>query len=563
MRKRICILLFAAALATVLAQDDRKPYPYRWVRIASNLRDDSEVERIRQLVTTASEHGLNGIAFSAGLDQLDQKTPDYFQRLKRVREICAERKVDIIPSFFSAGYGGSVLSHDKNLAAGLPVRDAVFVASDGKARFVAEPLVKLANGSFENYQQSAIESFAIEGKPGEVTVDTAEAKEGKASIRFENVGESRREFVRLSQEVSVQPYRCYRIRCWVKAKNMGKSDPFGSGNFLMDVLGGAEKRPLQYQNPRFAPDGAWQEVSLGFNSWGYDRVEIAPKVRGLAGGQLRLDGLQVEEVGLVNLLRRPGTPLVVRSDSKGTVYEEGRDYAPVADSGLNFRYDHDGPEIQLLPSSRIQNGERLRVSYYHGTAIYNGQTPVCMSEPKLYEIWSEQARLVHEALTPGKYLLNMDEVRTGGSCEACKKRGLTLGEIAADCVTRQFDLLRKVNPKAEIFVWSDMLDPNHNANPDRKYYYLAEGNYAGSWSHVPKELVIVCWNYRVRTESLKHFSTLGFRTMAGAYYDADNLENPEGWLQALHNTPGASGLMYTTWLNKYDLLGPFGDLVSK
>ena len=131
----------------------------------------------------------------------------------------------------------------------------------------------------------------------------------------------------------------------------------------------------------------------------------------------------------------------------------------------------------------------------------------------------------------------MDEVRTGGSCEACKKRGLTLGQIAADCVTRQFDLLRKVDPKAEIFVWSDMLDPNHNANPDRKYYYLAEGNYAGSWNHVPKELVIVCWFYEKRIQSLKHFSSLGFRTMAGAYYDADNLDNPNGWLEAFHNTP--------------------------
>ena len=325
MRKSICILLLAAGLATVLAEGDGKPNPYRWVRVASNLRDDSEVERIRQIVTTASEHGLNGMTFSAGLDQLDQKTPDYFQRLKQVREICAERKVDIIPSFFSAGYGGSVLSHDKNLAAGLPVRDALFVVSDGKARFVAEPAVKIANGSFENYQQSAIEWFPIEGKPGEVTIDSAEAKEGKASVRFENVGESRRQFVRLSQVLAVQPYRCYRIRCWVKARNMGKSDPFGSGNFLIEVLGGAEKRPLQYQNPRFSPDSGWQQVSLGFNSWGYDRVEIAPKVRGLAGGQLWLDALQVEEVGLVNLLRRPGTPLVVRSDSKGTAYEEGRD----------------------------------------------------------------------------------------------------------------------------------------------------------------------------------------------------------------------------------------------
>lgn len=563
MRKVISLLLLVAGLATVLAQTDHKPYPYRWVRIASNLRDDSEVERIRQLVTTASEHGLNGMAFSAGLDQLDQKTPDYFQRLKRVREICAEKKVDIIPSFFSAGYGGSVLSHDKNLAAGLPVRDALFVANGGKAAFAADPVVKIANGSFETYRQGEIESFKIEGKPAEVTIDAAESKEGKTSVRFENPGEGRREFVRLSQEVAVQPYRCYRIRCWVKARNIGKSDPFGSGNFLMDVLGGAEKRPLQYQNPRFSPDGGWQQVSVGFNSWGYDRVEIAPKVRGLAGGQLWLDGLQVEEVGLVNLLRRPGTPLVVRSDSKGIIYEEGRDYAPVADPQLNFRYDHDGLEIQLLPGGRIQNGERLRVSYYHGTAIYNGQTPVCMSEPKLYEIWSQQARLVHEALAPEKYLLNMDEVRTGGSCEACKKRGLTLGQIAGDCITRQFDLIRKVNPKAEIFVWSDMLDPNHNANPDRKYYYLAEGNYAGAWNYVPKELVIVCWYYQKRVQSLQHFSGLGFRTMAGGYYDADNLENPNGWIEALRATPGASGIMYTTWLNKYDLLGPFGDLVSK
>src|SRR4029453_14274084 len=161
------------------------------------------------------------------------------------------------------------------------------------------------------------------------TVDAAESKEGKASVRFENVGESRREFVRLSQAIAVQPSRCYRIRCWVKARNMGKSDPFGSGNFLIEVLGGTEKRPLQYQNPRFSPDSGWQQVSLGFNSWGNDRGEIAPKVAGLGGGHLWLDGLQVEEVGLVNLLRRPGTPLVIRNDSKGTVYEEGRDYAPV------------------------------------------------------------------------------------------------------------------------------------------------------------------------------------------------------------------------------------------
>jgi hypothetical protein len=55
---------------------------------------------------------------------------------------------------------------------------------------------------------------------------------------------------------------------------------------------------------------------------------------------------------------------------------------------------------------------------------------------------------------------------------------------------------------------------------------------------------------------------LGFRTLAGAYYDGDTLENPRGWLEALEHTPKACGIMYTTWRNKYELLAPFGELVS-
>jgi len=44
--------------------------------------------------------------------------------------------------------------------------------------------------------------------------------------------------------------------------------------------------------------------------------------------------------------------------------------------------------------------------------------------------------------------------------------------------------------------------------------------------------------------------------------DSDTLENPKGWLEVLDRTPGARGIMYTTWQNKYELLGAFGDLVG-
>jgi hypothetical protein len=183
-----------------------------------------------------------------------------------------------------------------------------------------------------------------------------------------------------------------------------------------------------------------------------------------------------------------------------------------------------------------------------------------MSEPELYDIWQRQAELIQKHLAPKRWLLSMDEIRAGGSCEACTARKLSMAQVLGDCVTKQFAMIRGVNPEAEVFIWSDMFDPNHNAHGD---YYLVDGDFSGSWQYVPKELRIVCWYYDKRKESLSHFSSLGFKTLAGAYYDGDTLENPKGWLEALDRMPGAIGIMYTTWQNKYELLGPFGDLVSK
>lgn len=564
MKRAICLVSVAMVLWGASAGAKKKVYPNRWVRVASQLSSEKDVEKVLQIAATAAQHGLNGIVFSAGLDQLDLKPPEYFRRLKQVRDFCRNQRLEIIPSVMSAGYGGSVLAHDKNLAAGLPVKDALFVVRQGRANLVPDPLVSVVNGGFEESDGVVLKGFSFPQKLGEmVHLDRQVAKEGKASIRFDNFGQYASDSYKISQTVNVHPYRCYRLSAWVKAESLGESNPFGSGNFRLEVLGGEDKRRLQYENPRMTSDGGWQHVAVGFNSWNYDSVEVVPSVRGQRGGKFWLDDLMIEEIGLVNLLRRPGTPLVVRDENNGTIYEENRDYDEVVDPNLNFRWDHEGPLIRILPGSRIREGKRLRVSFYHGTRIYNDQTPLCMSEPKLFDIWRTQARLIHQHLAPAKYLLNMDEIRTGGSCEVCKKRGLTMAQILGDCVNKQFDLIRAVNPKAQIFIWSDMFDPNHNANPGQSYYYLAEGSYVDSWKYLPKEMGIVCWNYRIREASLRHFSSLGFRTVAGAYYDADTLENPKAWLDALDATPGACGILYTTWLNKYELLQAFGDLVSK
>jgi len=547
-------ILLALGLAAAQCLAGGKVYPCRWVYVARGLRTAQDVEAIRSVVQTAALHGLNGMVLSAGLDRLDLQPPEYLKRLQVVKALCEKHEVELIPIIFSAGYGGSVLGHDRNLAAGIPVRDALFVARGTEARLEADPPVRIVNGGFEEHEGHRATGYRFHDKPGEVSfVDTEVFKEGGASLRFETAGMDRHGHGRLMQEVAVRPHRCYRVSFWAKTEKLGPERAFR-------VLVLAGKRSLAPWEPGVPATTDWRKVTFGFNSFDRESVLVYVGCWGGREGRFWVDDLRIEEVGLVNVLRRPGTPLTVRGETSGAVYEEGKDYAPVADPKLNFRFDHDGPPITLLAGTRIQEGERLRVSYYHAIAVNHGQVSVCMSEPKLYDIWREQVRLLHKHLAPKRYLLSMDEVRAGGSCEACTRRKTSMAQILGDCITRQHAMIREVNPAAEVLVWSDMLDPNHNAHGD---YYLVEGDFTGSWKHVPNDLVIVCWYHARREPSLKHFSGLGFKTLAGAYYDADDLENPKDWLEALDATPGAVGIMYTTWQNKYKLLAPFGDLVTK
>ncbi len=541
-------------LAFSVSLCEGKDYPYRWVYVSRSLRSDNDVVDIKSIVKTASEHGLNGMVLAAGLDRLDLAPPDYFRRLDEVKRICKERSIEIIPIVFSVGYGGSVLSHDRNLAAGIPVKDALFIVENRKAHLIADSPVRVVNGGFEEYDGNRLIGYRFHDKPGEVSfIDNDVFKSGEAALRFENFGTYEHGHARVMQEVKVHPHRCYRLNCWVKTKQL---EP--GGCFRIQVLS-PDGRNLAPWDPRVPSTTDWRKVVMGFNSLNYDRVRVYVGVWGGKSGRFWVDELKVEEVGLLNVLRRRGTPVTVRSEKTGVTYEESRDYAAIKDRKLNFRFDHNPAMIEMLPGSRIKNGERLRVSYYHGMAINRGQVTVCMSEPKVYEIWRKQAELMHERLAPSKYLLSMDEIRAGGACEACRKRTMTMGQILGDCITKQVKIIRNVNPNAEVLIWSDMLDPNHNAHDN---YYLVDGDFTNSWNYVPKDLIIVCWYYRKRNESLKFFSSLDFRTLAGAYYDGDTLDNPRGWLEALDQTPKACGIMYTTWRNKYELLAPFGVLVT-
>ena len=543
--------LAASVSLEALVAADPGIYPDRWVYVSSGLRSDAELARVQGIARTASAHGLNGMLLAAGFDELDLKPPAYLRRLTSLKKTCDSLKVEIIPLGFSVGYGSGVLAHNKNLAAGLPVHGALYVAAEREAHFVPDSPTRLLNGGFEERSGNLPAGFTVHGRTA--SIDTAVFHSGKSSVRFGNFDGASGE-VYLAQELRTTPYRCYRMRCWVKTEDVSPATRFHLWAIAPDG------RHLAYLEHPLPANSNWNRLDWAFNSWYADHVSFRV---GMADGKARnvwVDDVEVQETGLANVLRRPGTPVVVRNEKTGEIYKEGRDYDHIADPQLNFRWNHEGPPIHLLPGGRIRAGDRLRVDYFHGKSIYRDQVPIDMSEPEVYAIWKRQIPLIEKYLSPRKYFLSMDEVRIGGFCKACKDRHLPMAEILGDCVKRQAQMVRAANPSAQIFVWSDMFDPNHTA---RKPYYLIDGGFYGTWNYLPRNLIIACWYYKKRNLSLPFFSKRGYHTLAGAYYDADNLDNPKGWLRSLDRTPGALGIMYTTWENKYKLLPAFGDLVSK
>ena len=550
MKKILVCFLFLACLCFSENYRDR----FLWI-FGFNLMKDEDVEKVLSLIKSASHNNYNGIVLSGGLDSLSKQEKGYLENLEKIKRTCDALNIELIPSVFSIGYGGGILNHNRNLAEGLPVKDALFVVKGNEGVHIPEGNIEILNGGFEEYEGNRVKNYRFHDEPGKISfVDNEVKHTGNASLRFENFNISPYGNGRIMQEIKVLPYRCYKMSIWIKTENLRPS-----GNFRLLVLAGS--RDIAPRSFNLPPNTDWRKLTMIFNSMEFDSLKVYAGIWEGKEGKFWIDDWKVEEVGLYNVLRRPGTPVIVRSEDGSIIYEEGKDYEKIVDPYLNpYRKDFDYPEpkIKILPGSRIKEGQHLRVSWYHPMLIYDSQVTVCMAEPEVYEIFDYEAKLLWEKIRYKKVILNADEIRMGGTCKACE--GKDIAQLLGECVKKQVEILKKYNPDTEIYIWSDMFDPNHNARPN---YYLVKGDFTGSWNYLPKDIIIALWGGKPRKESLKFFSEKGFKILIANYYDAENLEDVKGWLEISKNIPDITGFMYTTWERRYDLLSDYSKVISQ
>jgi hypothetical protein len=534
--------MVAVALALVVATacggstpaDDaaaRARLEKRWLFVWHDLSDPKEVDRLIARFPRAHEDGYNGVVLQHNVPRA---------KAAELTQAASAAHLDLIAIVMGP-------AHDRNDMEGVPSTDALFVAKGGTATLQPDNPTTVRNSDFEDATGNHFNGWTMQDDEGVTTfADHAVAHGGTTSLRMESIGKNRDKHCRLMQPIALQPHRQYRISFWVKTDHLSPPDA------EVKVLTPDTTRAISFQTIHVDATQDWTHYDLIFNSLDVSRASLYLGTWYGQDGKLWWDDLRVEEIGLVNVLRRPGCPVTVRGEN-GTVYDEGRDYRPVVDPHLNpWSSDQPQPAVTLTPATRIRDGERLRVSYYHSIIVYQDRVTSCLTEPRVFDDWRAEVKQANDVFHPAAFLMSHDELRVMNQCALCRSKGLTPGQLLAWNVRQATQIIREIRPDAGIWVWNDMFDPMHNALDQ---FFAVNGSLKGSWEGLDKDVGVVNWFGDLQGKNCRFFADRGLRQILAGYYDSDEDGSKiAAWLSKTARIPGIVGAMYTTWYDRYDAM---------
>lgn len=499
--------------------------PELWVYCQTNLQVDENAQRVAMLLERAGRAGYSRMVLAdVKLSRLGTLEEPYFRNAATVKEAAQRAGVELVPAVFPIGYSEGILFHDQDLAEALPVRDAGMIVRDGYARPLEEPR--------ELTEPSWLDELWVREEKGWRCRDPAGAN---ARVVFRE---------------TVRPWRQYHLALTIETRDF---DGVPEAKVLVGEQG------LAFSSlgcKRTQPPTRHHTV---FNSLENGEVRIYVGAWGAQGGELAVSDVVLEPAPFLNLVRREGAPLSVRR-MNGKTLVEGKDFEPLADPAMGRlpwpgAYDawHEPPRLRVF----APDDTMLLVSYHHAITVHDGQVTVCPSEKKTLDLLRDEAKRVHGLFGNRTWFMSHDEIRVLNQDESCRRRELDAGELLADHVRDCTRILRALDAKADVWVWSDMFDPAHNA---RAGYYLVRGDLAGSWEGLEKHVGVAAWHFDERERSLRFFRERGHRLLIAGYYDGP-VPRVKEWLEAAAKAGGADAVMYTTWQGRFDDLEAFAEAV--
>jgi hypothetical protein len=539
-----------------------QPELWYWHNSYLSPTSTTEPAHSEALIDEAVAAGYTGLAFWDSALTFANRPGWSTANLATVVNYATSKGLKVLAAGAPIGYSNDMLQSDPNLAEGAPIKGGQFTVSGG-ALVPINSLAPLTNPGFESGQTTWFGTG-----DARIGVDTSVAHTGSASGVIHGDATAT-DNARFTQAMTLTPYRLYHIQLWFMTSGF-------SGNSLnVEVLdfstdAGAPVTRMAESPTMTSTSEGWTVFDYAFNSGESTTVTLYVGVWGGFSGTVWIDDVLAEETSLVNVLRRSGTPLSLYDMS--TTYVEGTDYANVVDPALAANlgtYDpwHTPPVVTVPSGSQLKAGATVSMDYYTVVPQIGWEVSSCLSDPAIQTWNGANAKALTGAFPKGSgVFLGYDEMRQGDSCEECRAKGLTAGQLLAWNTEQTVATLNGVwGAGTTYYFWDDMFSPYHNAVNN---YYDVQGDLTGSWQGLPPGAVIMNWNLGNLTKSLAFFSGTdtsvtpaqphAMQQIIAGYYDSgDGATSATQELAAANGIYGVVGLMYTTWQPDYSQLGPY------
>lgn len=491
-------------------------YPQQWNMVGADLSSDAGANRLIAMLKQSKDCGCTHVMMDEGGWMRNADNPEYLARVAMVKAAANEMKINIVPTVYAFAVATKYLRVDPNLSASLPVKDMPFVVT-GKvavpdpagALDLSDLMTKSENGTYAKHFK--LPEFMYY----RVTLRTTRQPEAPSNEPF---------------RASTMDNLRWLTRAYPITQQVG--DDWVTTNTFNTLDG---------QDLRF-------------------RVTLKdPSI---------FKSVKVELAGPLLILRRQMTPLTVTSEDGQTVYEEGKDFKKLVDPTIaagstTYAWNHDPANIELTDNSRIKDGQKLKVSFFHAAKCYD-KANMTMEDPAVYPIMEKDVNNCAKVWNPSGFFMHFDEIRIGG----WETPGIPPGKILADMCKRACDVIRKASPNAKIYTWSDMFCPDQNAwstgEEGVKNFFLVRGTWTGSWDGLPKDVIIMNWVGG--TKGANFFGARGQSQILCGYYDktstAGMKTNINTWIKDTEGVSDILGFMYTQWGTGYGNMKQYFDLLN-
>lgn len=473
LRNRVAAILAAVLVGLPYAGDAKNILTRRLFFYRGSLKAQYEPDRLCGIMESAAKSGYNALLLQQGLKGLEPKAQ--LNKVKEIRATADRLKITIIPSTMHQTHASK---EDGSVSEAFPVLGTQFEVKDGIAHAVPEPGASLPSnvGSWKPMLGCKINANTF--------------REGKG-VRIENPQPN----VTLVTQVTLKPFRAYELSVMVKTENYaGYLQPFFQVLVGNDVLLWRRDRCFMStkQWSMIAKSMDWKKCSVSFNSLENASANIRLSAGKKGGkGKIWFANTQIREKGLHQMVRRSTLPVVVKSEDGSQTYKEGVDYVV-------------GKEKLTIPTgSAVQNGQLLRVDWFQCASVETLIPPASLCHQRPWDILEDEAGRYNKILGPARaWNMEWDEWRVAFWDPACIAAHKNAGKYKGWVSQTGEQLLRKINPNMEVYVWGGMYDPYHQGRDD---YWMNNTTAKGAWNGLGDSTIVFSWNGGGKSEALRFF----------------------------------------------------------